>query len=427
MLTAFGTGMATVIGRSDSAETALLRRALDEGGFADGADRYGVHVVDDLRAASGVADDRPAGAASCRADAETDGVWGLLARGVEDVISWTGKETVGDRPGAPGAVAGGRPAAVVAARARPLVHGRSSAMRRLLVDLVELAAYGSGPILLVGETGTGKELAARLVHAVAESSSSLVVVDCTTIVAVAVRQRALRSREGSVHRGRPGPRGRVRGSGRRHPVPRRDRRAAPWRCRPSCSGCCRKARSSGSAATRGHGRASVWSAPRTGTSRASSAQGRFRSDLYHRIASGVVPAPAPAGANRGPRGAVRALPRRGGRSPPGRRAERRGAAPRPATSPATSASCGSWRTPSRPGTRGRVPSAPVTCRRATGPRRGARTGRVVPPAAGPGRACCPRRGTEPARAEDPRRRRRGRRRTGGERRQRQAGRRDARA
>nr|WP_276499004.1 sigma 54-interacting transcriptional regulator [Agromyces luteolus] len=108
-------------------------------------------------------------------------MWGLLARGVEDVISWTGEETV----------------RVVLARLErwrevdrllsaklvaSLVHGRSTAMRRLLVDLVELAAYGSGPILLVGETGTGKELAARLVHAVAESSSSLVVVDCTTIV-----------------------------------------------------------------------------------------------------------------------------------------------------------------------------------------------------------------------------------------------------
>ena len=175
--------MATVIGRSDSAERALLRRALDDRGFADGADRYGVQLVDDLPPVphEWAEPDERVLVVSCGRRRD-DGVWGLLARGVEDVISWTGEETVG----------------IVLARLErwrevdrllssrlvaPLVQGRSSAMRRLLVDLVEQAAYGSGPILLVGETGTGKELAARLVHAVAEDSSSLVVVDCTTIVA----------------------------------------------------------------------------------------------------------------------------------------------------------------------------------------------------------------------------------------------------
>jgi len=173
--------MATVIGRSDSAETALLRRALDDGGFAEGSDAYGVHLVDDIPTAAewSPADGRVL-VVSC-GRRRPDGVWALLARGVEDVISWTGDETVG----------------VVLARLErwrevdrllssrmvaSLVPGRSSAMRRLLVDLVELAAYGTGPILLVGETGTGKELAARLVHAVAKDSSALVVVDCTTIV-----------------------------------------------------------------------------------------------------------------------------------------------------------------------------------------------------------------------------------------------------
>lgn len=172
--------MATVTCTCDSAEAALLRRALDEDGFDEGADSYRVHVVDDLRAEPDwpMTEERVLVVLRGR---QSDGLWALLARGIEDVISWTGEETVG----------------VVLARLErwrevdrllasrlvsSLVHGRSSAMRRLLVDLVELAAYGSGPILLVGETGTGKELAARLVHAVAKSSTSLVVVDCTTIV-----------------------------------------------------------------------------------------------------------------------------------------------------------------------------------------------------------------------------------------------------
>ncbi|WP_322919301.1 sigma 54-interacting transcriptional regulator [Nocardioides renjunii] len=182
--TEFGTGMATVIGRSDSAEMALLRRALDDGGFEEGADPYGVRLLDaPLPPAPDWVEDGDGRVlvVAC-GERHESGVWGLLAQGVEDVISWTGEETV----------------AVVVARLErwrevdrvlssrvvaSLVHGGSAATRRLLVDLVELAVYGSGPILLVGETGTGKELAARLVHAVNEESASLVVVDCTTIVA----------------------------------------------------------------------------------------------------------------------------------------------------------------------------------------------------------------------------------------------------
>lgn len=65
-----------------------------------------------------------------------------------------------------------------------VIRGSSPALRRALSDLVTAARFGSGPILILGETGTGKELAARVAHSVAASSRSghLVVVDCTTIV-----------------------------------------------------------------------------------------------------------------------------------------------------------------------------------------------------------------------------------------------------
>ena len=183
-ITQVGAGVATVIGEAGGVG-ALLRRALDDGGFPDGADEYGVQLTDSSDAGEPRCWPPPGGRTlmvSCTRGRRPRRTWELLARGFDDVIAWDGEETV----------------EVVLARlerwrevdrvlssgpAGSLVLGRSPALRRALVDLVELAVYGSGPLLLIGETGTGKEVAARLVHAVAgEQAGRLVVVDCTTIV-----------------------------------------------------------------------------------------------------------------------------------------------------------------------------------------------------------------------------------------------------
>src|SRR3569623_2834736 len=57
---------------------------------------------------------------------------------------------------------------------------RSDAARRVLVDL-DRAAHTSFAVLLTGETGTGKDLAARYLHARSGRQGALVPLNCAAI------------------------------------------------------------------------------------------------------------------------------------------------------------------------------------------------------------------------------------------------------
>lgn len=115
---------------------------------------------------------------------ENSSSWGLLAAGAADVIEWRDEAQCAQQ---------------VAARLRhwsdvdilldsPLVRenllGGTPAWRAALRQVVESARYGDGTLLIMGETGTGKELAARLAHTLdaRAAKGALVVLDCTTIV-----------------------------------------------------------------------------------------------------------------------------------------------------------------------------------------------------------------------------------------------------
>ncbi|MFK4088246.1 sigma-54-dependent transcriptional regulator [Kribbella sp. NPDC020789] len=107
--------------------------------------------------------------------------WSLLAHGATDLMVWhDDPRPIVARLERLAEVEG----VVESAPVAELIRGRSPALRRALRDLVTAARFGNAPILITGETGTGKELAARVAHAVSAAGRSghLVVVDCTTIV-----------------------------------------------------------------------------------------------------------------------------------------------------------------------------------------------------------------------------------------------------
>lgn len=70
----------------------------------------------------------------------------------------------------------------------PLVQenliGQSPAWRSVLRQVIEVAHFTDASVLMIGETGTGKEMVARLIHTLdpKEKKKELVVLDCSTIV-----------------------------------------------------------------------------------------------------------------------------------------------------------------------------------------------------------------------------------------------------
>jgi transcriptional regulator with GAF, ATPase, and Fis domain len=117
-------------------------------------------------------------------EALADNAWRLLQAGATDVLVW----------GKPEETAG-----AVAARIErwlevdrlmdsPVVKnnliGESPVWHATLRRLIEVARFSAAPVLLVGETGTGKELIARLIHTLDQRQEKLdlITVDCTTVV-----------------------------------------------------------------------------------------------------------------------------------------------------------------------------------------------------------------------------------------------------
>jgi len=73
---------------------------------------------------------------------------------------------------------------ISSALVRDSLVGQSRGWRAVLRQLIEVARFTDDPIVLIGETGTGKELAARLIHTLdlRRNNRELVILDCATVV-----------------------------------------------------------------------------------------------------------------------------------------------------------------------------------------------------------------------------------------------------
>jgi len=108
--------------------------------------------------------------------------WQLLASGASDVIHWAVEKSfsaiqaklthwreVDD--------------IISSSTLKQKAIGISSIWQNVIRQIVELGCFTDAPILITGDTGTGKELAAKLIHSLDRrpSKGKFIVVDCTTI------------------------------------------------------------------------------------------------------------------------------------------------------------------------------------------------------------------------------------------------------
>ena len=143
-----------------------------------------------------------------------------------------------------------------------------------VLGIVRKVAKSNTTVLIRGETGTGKELIAGAIHHNSlRAGRNFVQGQLRGAPGEPARVRAVRPREGRVHRRRQAAHRPVRAGRRRHAVPRRDRRhERRTRRRRSCA-CSRSTSSSGSAA---RGRCSVDVRLIAATNRNLAADGRRR-------------------------------------------------------------------------------------------------------------------------------------------------------
>ena len=118
------------------------------------------------------------------AELAAGGAWKLLSAGAEDVFAYDESPQWVARVVARLARWRRVDELTRSREVRDRLVGESRPWRAALRSAVEVACFTDAPIVLTGETGTGKELVARLIHSLdpRPKKGELVLVDCTTIV-----------------------------------------------------------------------------------------------------------------------------------------------------------------------------------------------------------------------------------------------------
>jgi DNA-binding NtrC family response regulator len=110
--------------------------------------------------------------------------WQLLARGASEVLSWS--EVLADPASLRSRLRRWHAIDRIASSSlvRDNLIGSSLAWTTLLRSVVEVAYFTDSPILLIGQSGTGKERLARLIHTLDRRTAKreLVVLDCSTVM-----------------------------------------------------------------------------------------------------------------------------------------------------------------------------------------------------------------------------------------------------
>jgi transcriptional regulator with GAF, ATPase, and Fis domain len=110
-----------------------------------------------------------------------DAMWAVLEAGATDLLLWPPGQVIAEQVLARLQRWDAVQCLMESDTVQSCLVGNSPAWRTLLRSVVEVAAFTDSSVLITGETGTGKDLIAQLIHRLSRVTGELTVLDCTTL------------------------------------------------------------------------------------------------------------------------------------------------------------------------------------------------------------------------------------------------------